>query len=46
MISYLEKIKDRKIDNVVVVYPYTYINPFFAPPPIAAEYLQAGMPFS
>jgi radical SAM superfamily enzyme YgiQ (UPF0313 family) len=43
MISYLEKIKDRKIDNVVVVYPYTYINPFFAPPPIAAEYLQAGI---
>jgi radical SAM superfamily enzyme YgiQ (UPF0313 family) len=43
MISYLEKTKDRKINDVVVVYPYTYINPFFAPPPIAAEYLQAGI---
>lgn len=43
MISYLEKKKDKKIDNVVVVYPFTYVNPYFAPPPIAAEYLQAGI---
>ncbi len=43
MISFLEKKKDKKIDNVVVVYPFTYVNPYFASPPIAAEYLQAGV---
>lgn len=40
-ISYLKKAKSD-INNVVIVYPFTYINPYFALPPIAAEYLQAG----
>ncbi|MAE69188.1 MAG: hypothetical protein CME06_01830 [Gemmatimonadetes bacterium] len=29
--------------NVVIVYPYTYVNPYNCLPPIAAEYLQAGI---
>jgi radical SAM superfamily enzyme YgiQ (UPF0313 family) len=40
-ISYLNKAKSD-IKKVVIVYPFTYINPYFALPPIAAEYLQAG----
>jgi len=39
-ISYLNKAGD--IGNVVIVYPFTYRNPYYALPPIAAEYLQAG----
>jgi len=41
-ISFLKK-KKNDLNNVVVVYPFTYINPYFALPPIAAEYLQAGI---
>lgn len=40
-ISYLKK--KREINHVVIVYPFTYINPYYALPPIAAEYLQAGV---
>jgi radical SAM superfamily enzyme YgiQ (UPF0313 family) len=41
-ISYLQKRKGD-IKNVVIVYPFTYINPYYALPPIAAEYMQAGV---
>lgn len=41
-ISYLQKRK-RDIKNVVIVYPFTYINPYYALPPVAAEYMQAGV---
>lgn len=39
--TYLDKAKDR-IEEVLVVYPYTYVNPYSCLPPIGAEYLQAG----
>ncbi len=43
-ISYLEKLARRgRIERVAVVYPFTWANPFFAFPPIAAEYVQAGV---
>ncbi|MBI5182616.1 MAG: radical SAM protein [Nitrospirae bacterium] len=41
-ISYLRK-KKGNIKKAVIVYPFTYINPYYALPPIAAEYLQAGI---
>lgn len=41
-ISFLQK-KKKDIKNAVVVFPFTYINPHNALPPIAAEYLQAGI---
>ncbi len=41
-ISFLQK-KKNDINNVVIVYPFTYLNPYYALPPIAAEYLQAGV---
>ncbi|NVM20637.1 MAG: B12-binding domain-containing radical SAM protein [Desulfobacterales bacterium] len=41
-VSYLRK-KRKDIDNIVIVYPFTYVNPYFALPPIGAEYLQAGI---
>jgi tRNA A37 methylthiotransferase MiaB len=41
-ISFLEKKKEH-IQNVVVVFPFTYVNPHNAMPPVAAEYLQAGI---
>jgi len=41
-ISDLER-KKRDINNIVIVYPFTYVSPYFALPPIAAEYLQAGI---
>lgn len=41
-ISYLRK-KKGEISNVVIVYPFTYKNPYYVLPPIAAEYLQAGV---
>ncbi len=41
-ISFLQK-KKRDIKNTVVVFPFTYVNPHNALPPIAAEYLQAGI---
>ena len=41
-ISFLQK-KKGNIDNVVIVYPFTYVNPYYALSPIAAEYLQAGI---
>ncbi len=38
-------VKERiaSAQNVVIVYPYTYVNPYSCLPPIAAEYLQAGV---
>lgn len=42
MISFLQK-KKKDIKNAVVVFPFPYINPHSALPPIAAEYLQAGI---
>lgn len=33
----------RDIRKVVVVYPFTYINPHLSLPPIAAEYMHAGV---
>lgn len=41
-ISYIRK-KKNDIQNVAIVYPFTYINPYYALPPIAAEYMQAGV---
>jgi len=41
-ISFLQK-KKKDIKNTVVVFPFTYVNPYNALPPIAAEYLQAGI---
>jgi len=35
--------KREDINNVVIVYPFTYSYPYQALPPIAAEYLQAGI---
>ena len=35
--------KKEDIKNVVIVYPFTYSYPYQALPPIAAEYLQAGI---
>ena len=40
--TYLDRKTDREIEHVVVVYPYTYVNPYNCMPPIGAEYLQAG----
>ena len=40
-ISYVKK--RSTIRDVVIVYPFTNINPQFNLPPIAAEYLQAGV---
>ena len=39
--TYLDRLQGD-IQHVVVVYPYTYVNPYNALPPIGAEYLQAG----
>lgn len=41
-ITYVNK-KKTDIQNVLIVYPFTNINPQFNLPPIAAEYLQAGI---
>lgn len=41
-ISYVDKRKGE-IGHVLIVYPYTYVNPHVSLPPIAAEYLQAGV---
>ena len=41
-ISYLTK-KSTEIRDVLIVYPFTYVNPWTNFPPIAAEYLQAGV---
>ena len=41
-ISFLEKWHPN-IRNVVVVFPFTYANPYSVLPPVAAEYLQAGI---
>lgn len=41
-ISNFQKRRDD-IENVVIVYPFTYNYPYQALPPIAAEYLQAGI---
>jgi hypothetical protein len=41
-ITYLRK-KTKRIENVLIVYPFTYINPLANYPPLAAEYLQAGV---
>ncbi len=35
--------RPEQIKTAAVVYPFTYINPYQALPPIAAEYLQAGL---
>ena len=40
--SYLAKRK-KEIKNVLIVYPFTYVNPYSNYPPLAAEYLQAGV---
>lgn len=36
-----EKIRAAK--NIVIVYPFTYLNPYYCLPPVAAEYLQSGL---
>ena len=41
-VTYVRK-KQGGIQNVLIVYPYTYINPYLCLPPLAAEYLQAGI---
>lgn len=33
----------REINNAVIVFPFNYVNPYSALPPVAAEYLQAGI---
>ncbi len=40
--TYEAKTKKDGIQRVLIVYPYTYINPHLCLPPLAAEYLQAG----
>lgn len=40
---YSFKQKRDDIDKVVIVYPFTYNYPYQALPPIAAEYMQAGI---
>ena len=35
------KIRDAR--KVVIVHPFTYVNPYSILPPVAAEYLQAGV---
>jgi hypothetical protein len=42
-ISYVDKLDGRAPRHVVIVYPFTYINPHLAIPPLAAEYLQVGV---
>lgn len=41
-LSYVNK-KKTDIRDVLIVYPFTYTNPYSNFPPIAAEYLQAGI---
>lgn len=41
--TYHKKIANKKIDNVLVIFPFPYINPYYALPPIAAEYMLAGI---
>ena len=43
-ISYVERSarRGRPVEHVVVVYPFTYVNPYNTMPPIGAEYLQAA----
>ena len=41
-ISYVNK-KKTDIRDVLIVYPFTNVNPYSNFPPIAAEYLQAGI---
>jgi radical SAM superfamily enzyme YgiQ (UPF0313 family) len=41
-VTYVNK-KRTEIRDVLIVYPFTYINPYYSLPPIAAEYLQAGV---
>ena len=41
-ITYLDK-RSSQIQDVLIIYPFTYINPYLNLPPIAAEYLQAGV---
>lgn len=41
--STYSKKKRNEIKHVLIVYPYTYVNPYNCMPPIAAEYLQAGV---
>ena len=40
--TYLERMQ-RDIEHVVIVYPFTYVNPYTCLPPLGAEYLQAGV---
>ncbi|MDJ0520650.1 MAG: radical SAM protein [Planctomycetota bacterium] len=40
--TYLERL-ERDIEHVVIVYPFTYVNPYTCLPPLGAEYLQAGV---
>ena len=40
--SFLAKRK-KEIHDVLIVYPFTYVNPYANYPPLAAEYLQAGV---
>ena len=40
--TYLERL-DHDIEHVVIVYPFTYVNPYTCLPPLGAEYLQAGV---
>ena len=40
--TYCQKQKGE-VQHVLIVYPYTYINPYCNLPPIGAEYLQAGI---
>ena len=43
-ISYVDKVKAKgEVENVLIVYPFTYINPHLVIPPLAAEYLQIGI---
>ena len=37
--TYVEKLtrRGKAIEHVVVVYPYTYVNPYTCMPPIGAE---------
>ncbi len=43
MVSTYEQKAGERVRDVLIVYPYTYQNPYLCLPPLAAEYLHAGV---
>lgn len=40
--THFEARRRERIEHVVIVYPFTYVNPYNCMPPLGAEYLQAA----